>query len=469
VTTRDTGLTNRARAGMLAGMAALVLLAALAAAVVIGRRPPSAAPATGGAAASQPLAALAVTRFRCPMHHDVTSTDPKARCPKCNMFINEPIPTAAPPAPPVAAPPALGGIPVATPVGDERHQLIGVRRATVERRDLVGDVTAAAVVAPDESRVAHVHTKLTGWITRLLVTQTGESVRRGEPLLAIYSEELYRAQEEYLTLRRTVVGITDDAARAELVAATRRRLQLLDMPGAEIDAIEKSGVPRRDVVLRSPLAGVVLARHVSEGSYVQPGSDLFVVGDLTRLWALADVPAPEAESIHAGMKAPVSFTAYPGEVREARVAYVYPSLAADTRTIRVRLELGNQDLQLKPGMFGEVRLRVSLPRALVVPAEAVLETSRERYSFVVNASGAFEPRLVVVGRRVGTEVQILGGLAAGEEVVASASFLVDSESGLRAAIRAMRRPRGSTPLAGPSMAPPVPDAVAADPRAGHGR
>jgi Cu(I)/Ag(I) efflux system membrane fusion protein len=314
-----------------------------------------------------------------------------------------------------------------------------VRRAKVVRRALVADVRAAAVVAPDESRVAHIHTKLSGWITRLLVTQTGAPVRRGQPLLAIYGEDLYRAQQEYLTLRRTLGGRADDAGRAELVAAARRRLQLLDMPAAEIDAIEASGAPRRDVVLRSPISGVVLARNVSQGSYVQPGTDLFVVADLARVWALAEVAEAEAGGIRAGMHAPVTFTAYPGEVREARVAYVYPSVAAETRTVRVRLELANRDLKLKPGMFGEARLQVSLARALVVPAEAVLESGTRRYAFVVTAGGGLEPRPVVGGRRVGERLQILSGLAEGDEVVASASFLIDSESGLREAIRAMRR------------------------------
>jgi len=358
------------------------------------------------------------------------------------MFINEPVPRGAGPAQPAPAGAdatgSTGGERQQTgSTGGERQQLIGVRRAKVERRDLDLEVHAAAVVAPDESRVAHIHTKLSGWITRLLVTQTGEPVRRGQPLLALYSEDLYRAQEEYLTLRRTVGGVADDAARVELQAAARRRLQLLDMPAAEIRAVEQSGVPRRDVMLRAPIAGVVLVRNVSAGSFVQPGTDLFVVADLSRVWALADVPEREAGGIRAGMKAPITFTAYPGEVREARVAYVYPSVAADTRTVRMRLELDNQDLKLKPGMFGEARLRLSLARALVVPAEAVVETGTRRYAFVVKPGGTFEPRRVETGRRVGAAVQVLAGLDAGEEIVASAGFLVDSESGLRAAIQAM--------------------------------
>ncbi|MBI5481720.1 MAG: efflux RND transporter periplasmic adaptor subunit [Deltaproteobacteria bacterium] len=410
-------MTRRTRTAVIGGAAVLAIALALGLAWMRGGVPGHSRGGAGGssvtgAAASQPAPRL----YRCPMHHDVTSTDPKARCPKCNMFINEPVPKAA----------AAAG-------------LIGVRRAKVERRDLHADVRAAAVVAPDESRVAHIHTKLSGWITRLLVTQTGAPVRRGQPLLAMYSEDLYRAQQEYLTLRRTAAGLTDEAARAELVAAARRRLQLLDMPAAEIDAIEKSGTPRRDVALRSTISGVVLARHVSEGSYVQPGTDLFVVADLSRVWALAEVAEAEAGGIRAGMKTPLTFTAYPDEVREARVAYVYPSVATDTRTVRVRLELANPELKLKPGMYGEARLRVTLARALVVPAEAVLETGTQRYAFVVKAGGTFEPRPVASGRRVGEQLQILSGLAEGEAVVASASFLIDSESGLRAAIQAMRR------------------------------
>jgi Cu(I)/Ag(I) efflux system membrane fusion protein len=335
------------------------------------------------------------------------------------MFVNEPVPQ-------VVAP-------------GERRQLIGVRRARVERRDLQAEVTAAVVVAPDESRVAHVHTKLSGWITRLAVTQTGGPIRRGAPLLAIYSEELFRAQGEYLSLRRDVARLTRDAASADLLAAARRRLRLLDMPDAEIAAIERSGVPRRDVVLRAPLAGVVLARNVTEGSYVEPGTELFVVADLSRVWALADVPERQAGPIRVGAPATLRFTALPGETRAARVAYVYPSVAAETRTVRVRLELANGDRALKPGMYGEARLQVAAAGALVLPAEAVLETGTERFVFAIAAGGVLEPRRVRVGRRLGDQVELLEGARAGEEVVASASFILDSESRVRAALDAMRR------------------------------
>ena len=332
---------------------------------------------------------------------------------------------------------SLGDQPVVAP--DERRQLIGVRRARVERRDVRVEVSAAAVVAADESRVAHVHTKLSGWITRLFVTQTGGTVRRGAPLLAIYSEELYRAQGEYLTLLRAAARAPEDAAGRELIAAARRRLKLLDMPAAEIAGIERSGTPRRDVVLRAPLTGVVLARTVTEGSYVEPGTDLFVVADLTRVWALADVPERQAGEIQAGQKTRVGFTAYPGEQRDARVAYVYPSVAAETRTVRVRLEFGNQDLKLKPGMFGEVRMQVTVPHALVVPAEAVLQTGTAQFLIVIKAGGVLEPRRVRAGRRLGPDLQLLDGATAGEEVVASASFIVDSERALRSALETMHR------------------------------
>jgi membrane fusion protein, copper/silver efflux system len=402
-----------ARLATIAGAAVLVAAVVVALGGVGARRPPA------SAAASQPASAPGQPLYRCPMHHEVTAHDPKTRCPRCGMFVNEPAPVVALP--------------------DERRQLIGVRRARVERRDLQAEVTAAAVVTADESRVAHVHTKLSGWITRLFVTQTGERVRRGEPLLAIYSEELYRAEGEYLAVRRSLAGVSGDAARAELIAAARRRLRLLDMPNAEIEAIEKSGTPRRDVMLRAPITGVVLARNVTEGSYVEPGTDLFVVADLSRVWTLADIPERQAGEVHVGERTSLRFAAYPGETRDARVAFVYPSVAAETRTVRVRLELANRDLKLKPGMYGEARLRVTVPRALLVPDEAVLPTGTERWVFVIGPGGALDPRRIQVGRHLGTELEVLGGVTAGEEVVASAGFIVDSESALRSALETMRQ------------------------------
>ncbi|HEY3359308.1 MAG TPA: efflux RND transporter periplasmic adaptor subunit [Polyangia bacterium] len=418
-------------------------------------------------AASVPAAPApaGVTLYRCPMHcTDATSTDPNARCPMCKMRMSEPVPAAALPAAPAGAPTGA-----AAAAGTVRGQLIGVRRARVERRPLTTEVRATAVVTADEKRVAHIHTKLSGWITRLMVAQTGAEVRRGQPLLAIYSEELYRAQQDYLTLRRSVGGIAD-SGRAELIAAARRRLQLLDMPAAAIAAIETSGVPSRDVVLRSPQSGFVLARTVVQGSFVQPETDLFTVVDLSRVWLIAEVYEQDVAGLRAGTPGQVTLAAYPGETVTAKVAYVYPSVAGETRTTRVRLELPNPQLKLKPGMFGTARFDLGGPATLVVPAEAVLSSGERRYAFVVRTDGSLEPRAVTVGRRAGAELEILSGLAAGEEVVASAGFLFDSESALRASVQSFapsQAPRPSAPnIPGGT---PVPAAPTPNPHAGHGR
>jgi Cu(I)/Ag(I) efflux system membrane fusion protein len=395
-----------------------------------GRRPP--------AAAAPPGAAL----YRCPMDHEVTSRDPKARCPKCNMYINEPVPAAATPAPTAAPASATADD------GARRGQLIGVRRARVERRPLRAEVRATGVITADESRVAHIHTKLSGWITRLLVPQTGAEVRRGQPLLAIYSEELYRAQQDYLTVRRAAAA--GDRGHAELIAAARRRLQLLDMPAPEIAAIEGSGVPSREVVLRSPQSGFVLARGVVQGSFVQPDTDLFSVTDLGRVWLMAEVDEQDLAGLRVGVTGRVTLAAYPGETFTARVAYIYPGVTGETRTTRVRLELPNPQLRLKPGMFGTVQLEVTGAATLVVPAEAVLSSGDRRFAFVVRADGGLAPRAVTTGRRAGAELEVLTGLSAGEEVVASAGFLFDSESALRAAVQTLSAPEPNHERAAPS-------------------
>jgi Cu(I)/Ag(I) efflux system membrane fusion protein len=324
--------------------------------------------------------------------------------------------------------------------GTLRGQLIGVRRARVERRPFATEVRATAVVAADEKRLAHIHTKISGWITRLLVSQTGAEVRRGQPLLGIYSEELYRAQQDYLTLRRAAGGLAD-TGRAELITEARRRLQLLDMPAGEIAAIEQSGVPSRDVLLRSPIAGFVLSKTVAVGSFVQPDTDLFTVADLSRVWMIAEVDEQDLADVKIGTAATITLAAYAGETLTGRVGYVYPSVEGGTRTARVRVELPNPQLKLKPGMFGDVQLRVAGTPTLVAPAEAVLSSGEHRYAFVVRPDGGLEPRAVTTGRRAGAALEILSGLAAGEEIVASAGFLFDSESALRAAVQTLAPPR----------------------------
>jgi Cu(I)/Ag(I) efflux system membrane fusion protein len=330
----------------------------------------------------------------------------------------------------------------------ERIQLIGMRTATVARAPLGDSLLAAGVVAADERGLAQISVRFSGWVQQLLVAETGRHVKKGEVLATIYSPEVARAEQELLTARgwaaRDTAGGAPSGGEAapadlgDLGAAARRRLELLGIAPPEIDAVVARGKPGDSVPIRSPVDGFVAARNVVPGAAVQPGPPLFEVANLSRVWVLADVLEQDAARLRVGQKGTLELAAYPGERFEGRVQLIYPTLAAATRTLKVRLELRNRPgpggVKLRPGMTGNVSLALPAAAGLVVPAEALVDTGDHQYVFVATGGGHFEPRAVRAGPRVGDRVQILSGLAAGDTVVATGNFLIDSESRLRAAI-----------------------------------
>jgi RND family efflux transporter MFP subunit len=265
------------------------------------------------------------------------------------------------------------------------------------------------------------------------VSQTGEYVKAGQPMLLLYSPEFLQAEQEYLSAR----GSGDAPGGGEMLESARRRLELLDVTPGEIAALEESGRPLRTLTVRSHLSGYVFAKNIAHGMYVQPGTEMFTVVNLGNLWVLADVYEQEIAFVRAGQQAEMRAAAFPGQVFKGRVHFVYPTVAQQTRTLKVRLEFPNPGLKLRPGMYGDVEIRLDAAEGLVAPAEAVVNTGEQTYVFVARGAGRFEPRAVTVGRRDGEMVEVLSGLAEGDEVVTSASFLIDSESRLKAAMQGM--------------------------------
>ncbi|TAK25691.1 MAG: efflux RND transporter periplasmic adaptor subunit [Myxococcaceae bacterium] len=360
------------------------------------------------------------------LHHEMTPVDPPA-----GHDASAPTTTTGDGA---VDPHAAHAVPSRVTVAVPRAQLdaIGVRLARVMMDDVGRPVRAVATVALDESRVSHVHTRVAGWIERLYVNTTGQRVVRGAPLAAIFSQELLASQNEFIALRQNLANPTTAMATQSLLAATRGRLSVLGMTAGEIAQVERTGRPMRNVTVVAPRSGVVLHRGIAVGTAVDPSTELLTVADLSTVWVLAEIPESKASAVAVGQAAELTFEAAGGAAVAARVAFVYPTLDEQTRTLRVRFEVPNAAGTLRPGMYGTATLAVSTRRALVVPRDAVVDTGASTHVFVVEGDGRFSPRAVTLGARVGERTEVREGLTEGESVVASGVFLIDSESRLRA-------------------------------------
>lgn len=372
--------------------------------------------------------------YYCPMHPDVTSTDPNATCEKCGGMKLQPKP-ASDVAPPKDAEGVKGLVPVT--LSQDRIQLMGMRTAKATRQTLAPELRTVGTVAASEKGLAVIQTRFAGWIEELHVEQTGQKVEKGQLLATIYSPELLTAQQEYLNAlkwaKQPTGGRVSDLS-LDLHKDARRRLELLGIGVKELDAIEKTGEPMRALAIRSPVRGYVIQKNAVRGVAVQPGTPLFQVADLSTVWVLADVYEHQLGRVKLGQPSTTEFAAYPGETFTGKLGFIYPSINEATRTLRVRLEFKNPDLRLKPGMYGTVKIEVARAEALVVPAEAIVDTGDKQYVFVALAGGKFAPRKVTLGTRYAGKVEVLKGLAEGETVVTTANFLLDSESHLQAAI-----------------------------------
>jgi membrane fusion protein, copper/silver efflux system len=302
----------------------------------------------------------------------------------------------------------------------DRQQLIGLKVARAERGRLVGTVRAVALVQPDETREAHVHPKLMGWVEELYVNTVGQRVKKGQPLYSLYSQELFAAQQEYLRARAT---------SSTLAEAARTRMRLWDVPEDQLKRIEQDG-PQRTLVFRSPISGTVIEKQVVAGHYVDPEMLLYRIADLSQVWVMADVYEFEVNRVDRHGIARVEVQGVLEPVL-AKVDYVYPVVDPVSRTVKVRLVVPNPEGRLRPGSFATVELPTVPVEGLWVPEEAVVDTGTRQIVYVALGEGRFRPTLVRVGWRVNGRVEVREGLSEGEEVVVGAQFLIDSESRLR--------------------------------------
>lgn len=357
--------------------------------------------------------------------------------------------------PPATATAASAHGRVAVSAGQAATDALGIQLEVVGREALRQEVRAVATVVPDESRISHVHTRVAGWVEQLDVNTTGQTVRAGQPLARVFSQELLSSQTEYLAVRRNTASAGISSA---VLASGRTRLTVLGMSPAEIDAIEVSGEPRRLVTVVAPRGGIVVNRGVTEGTAVDPSTTLLTIADLSRVWILAEVPEANIPGIRIGTRALVDVPASGRPPFQARVEFVYPTLTDRTRTLRVRFSASNPGGGLRPGLYGTAAFESVGPPVLTVPRDAVVDTGAEQHVFVA-VGDRFEPRPVVLGVQLADRVEIRSGLEAGERIVAAGVFLLDSESRLRATGGTGGHNHGAP--SGPSVTP------AADPHAGH--
>ncbi|MGE5926506.1 MAG: efflux RND transporter periplasmic adaptor subunit [Gemmatimonadota bacterium] len=357
-------------------------------------------------------------------------------------------------------------------LGPEDQQRIGVTFAAVERAALDREVRTVAQVTFDETRVRAIAPLVEGWVERLSVDFTGQVVRPGDPLFTIYSPMIVAAQEELLLARKLagdVAGGTAGAARgaADLLDAARRRLRYWGVADREIRDIEASGDVRRTVTLRSPYGGVVIEKGVVAGQRVMPGDVAYRIADLSRIWLEGEVFERDLPAVRLGLPVRAEFTALPGEARSGRVTYIYPTVDPETRTARIRVELANPGLALKPGMYATIRFAAPSEPVLSVPRSAVLSTGERHLVFLRGDAGQFIPRLVTLGLATDERVTVLSGVAAGDTVVASGTFLVDAESNLGTLMGGMGNMPGMDMTAPTRPGETPPPATGADSHAAH--
>jgi Cu(I)/Ag(I) efflux system membrane fusion protein len=362
-----------------------------------------------------------ISHYTCSMHPSVRRTEP-GTCPICSMDLV-----------PVTREEVDTGVII---VDAQRRQLIGVRTAVIRRGPIGVTIRAVGKVTYDETRLSDVSVKYRGWIGTLHADSPGQLVRKGKPLFTLYSPELHAAQEELLAVlasQRQARGTSAPERADYLVEAARQRLRLWDLEDAEIDRIAERGQAVKYLPIASPVTGYVVEKNVVAGAVVEPGMKLYRIAGLDRVWVEAEVYESELPLVSVGQQAEVGLSYLPGERFTGRVAFVYPYLEGSSRTGRVRIELANPGLELKPEMYADVTLRADRGEGLVVPVEAVLYAGPRRLVFVDLGEGRLRPQEIEVGVRSGDSYEVLSGLEEGETVVTSGNFLVAAESRLKSA------------------------------------
>jgi RND family efflux transporter MFP subunit len=332
--------------------------------------------------------------------------------------------------------------PVLSPIqlSPQRMQEIGVTTAVVEMKDVNDELQAPGSVAIDEQRLSYVQTRFPGWIKSVFANATYQYVKKGQKLFTIYSPDLVSTEQEYLLAKKNQASVSEHmhGTPAEegnwLLQAAAERLRRYDMPEAEIAQLEKSGTASHEIAVESPALGYIIERNAMPNAYVQPDTKLYTIADLSTVWIYANVPQADVGRLKPGDRGQVSVDAYPGRKFNGRIDQILPDVDATTRTVRVRLVMSNPGILLKPGMYVNVDIAAPLGRQLVIPASGVLQSGTHQIAFLDKGQGSLEPRMIETGSRLDGSVVVLKGLKAGDRIVSSANFLLDSEAQLQSSM-----------------------------------
>ncbi|MEW5847426.1 MAG: efflux RND transporter periplasmic adaptor subunit [Myxococcota bacterium] len=347
---------------------------------------------------------------------------------------------AAPPAPSRAGqdtPRTETSTPVEVALSPDEIRAVGLRVEMPRLEEFARTIRAVAVVTVDERKVAHIHTRFSGYIEKLHANYIGQKVKKGDPLVEIFSPEVLAAQSEYVNAlhqvdeaRKRGASEAEIKSRQALARAARQRLTLWDLAPSFLDSLARTRTPKRTVTLHSPLSGTITVKDAVQGLYVGPDVHLFEVADLTRVWVVADVYTHELDDIRVGSPVRVEVDGG-GGVRTGELEFISPTVQPATRTVSVRLTLDNADGALKPGAYGTLSIEAGGRAGLAIPDQAVLLTGQRALVFVQTGEGRFQAREVQLGRRVPGLVEVKSGLRANEPVVVAAQFVLDAESQLR--------------------------------------
>lgn len=402
--------------------------------------------------------------YYCPMHTTYRSDKP-GNCPICSMklvklekpagatltsetTVNQSEKRAPDSTAPLVAP-ASGATAQGSSifVPPEKQQLIGMRSVPAEMGMLTKEIRAVGKVSYDETRLTHIHSKVSGYIEEVFADSVGKAVRAGDPLFTIYSPDLVATQQDYLlALRsRNLLQASSLASAAQgsekLIDAARERLWLWDVTDQEIRRLEAEGKVKRAISIYSPVTGVVMERAAyHHGTFVDPSKDLFTIVDLSQVWVLGQIYETDLPFIRTGQAAEIELPYSGGRAIRGRIDFIYPFLDPKSRTVQVRMKFPNPGLSLKPEMFTNIRMNVSLGRQVLIPQDALMDTGSEQYVFIDKGDGYIQPRSVKVSAEAGDKVGIQQGLKPGERVVTGANFIVDSESRLKGAFAGMGAP-----------------------------
>jgi len=329
-------------------------------------------------------------------------------------------------------------------IAPDRQQLIGVRTATVKREPLIRSIRTTGQITADETKIEHVHVKISGYIDKVYVDYVGQLVKKGQPLFTVYSPELVATEEEYLIAKRAEKNLGTSEFKEisqggqALLHSARQRLKLWDITDEQIRKLDESGEVSRTLTFYSPVDGFVMDRKAFPQTAITPDMDLYQITDLSKVWVNADIFEYEVPYVKVGQTLEMQLSYYAGKTYTGKITYIYPTVDPVTRTVKVRIECSNSHYDLKPQMFANVELKINYGIQILVPQEAVMDSGDKQYVFLVHDGGVFEPRNIQMGPKMDGKVVVMSGLKPGDTIVTSGNFLLDSESRLKSAMSEMQ-------------------------------